>query len=185
MTAPDTRIARPTGTDGQRAQTTADYVIGVSLFLLAVGSVFAFLPGLVEPETSSGDTAHVAARAGIETTDELLGAPDRSGVLNETCTERFFNTTQDPGECPWERNIRERDNENLTAALGVSNYTYLNLSVVPNATPNGAVSTLETPRGNTTLAIGRPVPDDSVSVVSVRRAVLVDGSVQQLRVRAW
>jgi hypothetical protein len=168
-----------------RAQTTADYVIGVSLFLLAVGSVFAVLPGLVEPETESGDTATVAARAGIEVTDELLGSPDRPGVLNETCTERFFNTTQGPGECPWDRNIRERDNENLTAALGVSNYTYFNLSVVPNATANGTVSALDTPRGRTNLTIGRPAPTESVSVVTVRRAVLVNGSVQQLRVRAW
>jgi hypothetical protein len=169
----------------ERGQTTADYVIGVSLFLLAAGSVFAFLPGLVEPETSSGDTAQVAERAGIEVTDELLGSPDRPGVLNETCTERFFNTTQGPGDCPWARNVGERDNENLTAALGVSNYTYFNLSVVPNATANGAVSSLETPRGRTNLTIGRSVPEESVSVVNVRRAVLVNGSVQQLRVRAW
>jgi hypothetical protein len=172
-------------TGRNRGQTTADYVIGVSLFLLAVGSVFAILPGLVEPEAESGDTATVAARSGVEVTDELLGSPDRPAVLNETCTERFFNTTQPPGECPWGRNIRERDNENLTAALGVSNYTYFNLSVVPNATANGTVSSLDTPRGQTNLTIGRPVPTESVSVVTVRRAVLVNGSVQQLRVRAW
>jgi hypothetical protein len=176
---------RQSQTGRDRAQTTADYVIGVSLFLLAVGSVFAVLPGLVEPETSSGDTASVAARAGVETTDELLGKPDRPGVLNETCTERFFNTTQGPGTCPWGQNIGERDNENLTAALGVSNYTYFNLSIVPRDDANDTVSALETPRGRTNLTIGRPLPSGSVSVVNVRRAVLVNGSVQQLRVRAW
>jgi hypothetical protein len=117
--------------------------------------------------------------------DDVLGEPDRPGVLNETCTERFFNTTQGPGGCPWESPIGERDNDNLTAAVGVSNYTYFNVSVVPNATPNGSVSSLETPRGQTNLMIGRALPEDSVSVVSVRRAVLVNGSVQQLRVRAW
>jgi hypothetical protein len=187
MVRPDRRSERETRSraDEGRAQTTADYVIGVSLFLLAVGSVFAFLPGLVEPETGSGDTAQVAARAGGEVADDLLGAPDRPGVLNETCTERFFNTTQGPEDCPWGENIREQDNENLSAALGVSNYTYLNVSVIPNATANGTVSSLQTPRGRTNLTIGRPLPDDSVSVVSVRRAVLVDGTVQQLRVRAW
>ncbi|WP_435096081.1 DUF7287 family protein [Halarchaeum sp. P4] len=45
----------------QRAQTTIDFAIGASVFLLTVAFVFAFVPGLVSPFASGQESAPVVA----------------------------------------------------------------------------------------------------------------------------
>jgi hypothetical protein len=169
---------------GTRGQTTVDYAVGIGLFLLAVAFVFAVLPGLVSPYATQSGQPTVADRTAEQLSDDVIGRTDAPGVLNETCTERLFNDTMAPGSCDFPNVVDNRtDNENLTAAVGISNYTYLNVTIVKN----GSVTTLNTSRGTnrTRLAVGRPVPRGAVRVASARRTVLLNGTVQELRVRVW
>jgi hypothetical protein len=169
-----------------RGQTTVDYAVGIGLFLLAVAFVFAVLPGLVSPYSTQGGQPTVADRTAEQLTDDVIGRTDAPGVLNETCTARLFNDTMAPRSCSFPVITDNRtDNENITKAVGVSNYTYINITVVED----GTVTILNTSRGadrnRTRLALGRPVPEGSVSVATARRTVVLNGTVQELRVRVW
>lgn len=82
---------------GDRGQTTLDFAIGVSVFLLAVGFVVLFIPTMFDP-FSLGDGAGpvVAERSATHLVDGLLVAdPSTPGTLDAGCTIAFFtaNTT--------------------------------------------------------------------------------------------
>jgi hypothetical protein len=74
-----------------RAQTTVDFALGTVVFLLAAGAVLAAVPSLVGPavEGSSAEMV-VADRSADRLARDLLAAPERPYVLNESATESFF-----------------------------------------------------------------------------------------------
>jgi len=74
-----------------RAQTTLDFAVGMSIFLLTVAFVFTFAPNIAEPFSDSGTENTVTAnRAASQLVEGTLASPDRPYVLDKACTIAFF-----------------------------------------------------------------------------------------------
>ena len=84
-----------------RAQTTLDFAVGMSVFLLTVAFVFTFAPNIAEPFSDSGTENTVTAnRAASQLVEGTLASPDRPYVLDKACTMAFFwpgNLDGNPG----------------------------------------------------------------------------------------
>lgn len=78
-----------------RGQTTLDFLIGTSTFLIAIGLVLAFVPGMIDPfVTGSEDNAIIANRAVKSLSQEHLSSPNNPYVLNEAAVETFFDKNE-------------------------------------------------------------------------------------------
>ncbi|MFC7098597.1 DUF7287 family protein [Halobaculum marinum] len=165
-TAPDTTV--PTTTT-DRGQTTIDYAVGISVFLLVVAFVFAFAPSLTTPFTSDATDATVIADRAVDrlTGDLLVDDPARPAVLNATCTADFFDTGGADADCRF-----DTDASDLQGALGVAS---------PARTLNVTVDRT----GGGTLHAAGPTPPHSADVSVSRRAVLIDGDDALVTVRVW
>ncbi|MFB6125119.1 MAG: hypothetical protein ABEJ59_04085 [Halanaeroarchaeum sp.] len=77
-----------------RAQTTIDFLIGMAAFLLTLGVVVAFVPGMLAPFDSGGTPTPVAGNRVVTglATDELAAGGDPF-VLSETAVDDYFSTT--------------------------------------------------------------------------------------------
>jgi len=82
-----------------RAQTVIDFGVGASVFIIAVGVVFAFVPAIFEPFSgAASSTPVVADRAVDHLSGSLLAAdPAAPGVLSPACTAAFMNATNVSG----------------------------------------------------------------------------------------
>ncbi|UWG47718.1 putative pilin/flagellin [Halanaeroarchaeum sp. HSR-CO] len=138
-----------------RAQTTLDFLIGTTIFLLTVSMVIGMVPGILDPFALDRSSAPVETNraATILATDELVvdGSPY---ALDTSTVETFFNESDDT--------VRSR------LALG-SDVSY-NI-------------TLET-ENETIGTTGDPVPNGR-SITSAWRVVSYDGEQAKLRVRTW
>jgi len=163
------RRDRGDAVDCDRGQTTIDYAVGVSVFLLVVAFVFAFAPSLTAPFTGDATDAVVVADRSADrvANDLLVEDPTRPAVLNTTCTEAFFDTDgpDRSDDCRYDANASKRK-----TALGVlSPVRSVNVTVVGDGP---------------TLAAG-PSPSRGADVSVARRAVLLDGSDASVVVRVW
>lgn len=74
-----------------RAQTTLDFAVGMSVFLLTVAFVLSFAPSIVAPFSESGTEDTVTAnRVASDLVEGTLADPDRPYVLDKGCTIAFF-----------------------------------------------------------------------------------------------
>lgn len=154
-----------------RGQTAFDFLVGMSVFLVTVGFVFAFVPGMFAPlETASANMVTVDRAAGSLVEDLLVEDVRRPGVLNATCTEAFFDGTGG-ASCRF-----EEDANDLNGALGVDSTATVNVSFESG----GSVATLDGDR----LAAG-PEPPSTADVVVGQRVVLVDDRRLSAYVRVW
>ncbi|QZX99606.1 DUF7287 family protein [Halobaculum rubrum] len=162
-----------------RGQTTIDYAVGVSVFLLVVAFVFAFAPSLTAPFTSDAtDAVVVADRSADRIANDLLVAdPARPSVLDADCTAGFFDTDEAVDtDCRY-----ETDASDLRGALGiVSPDRTANVTVVSD----GGIRVLGDGADAVPLAAG-PAPPRGAGVSTARRAVLLDGSDATVIVRVW
>ncbi|UPV73591.1 hypothetical protein M0R89_13715 [Halorussus limi] len=157
-----------------RGQTSIDFVVGMSVFLLTVAFVVAFLPGMFGPftATGSGDVLAADRTAGL-LAEQTLADPTNPGVLNATCTAEFFSKTDDGAIAACGLGA---DSSDLDAALGLGSATGVNVTIERGGT-------VRSKRG-VTLAAG-PEPPVSESVVVSRRVVLLGGDNANLYVRMW
>jgi hypothetical protein len=80
----------------ERGQTTLDFLVGVSVFLVTVGLVLTFVPGMLDPFTGDREVNALAAdRAATDLTTDVLGNPREPYVLNESRVSAFFDPTTD------------------------------------------------------------------------------------------
>ena len=152
-------------TGDNRGQTSIDFLVGMSVFLLTVALVFGMLPNTFAPFTG-GDNANLltADRVAAHLTEGTLARPNQPNVLNETCTEQFFGSS---GAChPTDR----------LAALGVRPSHQVNVTIESD----DGIRTLN----GTELQSGPSVPT-SGSVVVTSRRVSLDGDECTLFVRLW
>ena len=157
-----------------RAQTTIDYAVGVSVFLLVVAFVFGFVPSLISPFTDDAtDAVVVADRAADRLTGDLLVAdPARPSVLDADCTVGFFDDSLTPADCRYGPNASDLD-----GALGIGSPTRsVNVTLVDGT----GSRTLD----GTELAAG-PEPARGADVSVSRRAVLLDDRDWTVFVRVW
>lgn len=190
-----------TGTD--RGQTTLDFAIGVSVFLLVVTFVLAFLPGMVDPFVDGGSEKPVVAnRIADSVAQGTLGDPAEPYVLDSTCTLAFFEEGDGdsgytvPGECRFEDNdvgVQERVG---VEARGHAPYG-LRIRIIGDLDGDGTSSVLcndgvslseSSPCGGTAYTVGSTPPDTSRSVSVSRRTVYIpddQGVTATLLVEVW
>lgn len=173
---------RPSAAD-DRGQTTIDFVVGISIFLLVVAFVVLFVPGIFDPFDGTSRT-QAADRFAATLTNDALGDPATPAALNATCTRSFFEQMQpefeqtetDVADCGFDPTA-----DNVASALGTDRFE-VNVTVFDGA----AVAELEAPDDGTSVELraGPPVPDNE-AVATTRRVVLLDGRTHQLAVRVW
>ena len=166
----------------ERAQTTIDYMAGMSIFLLTVAFVFQFMNSLFAPfQTASDDVTLAADRASTILVERLLIA-DRSGALSiiDEGKLNYFNNTRLNYT---NKTINSNNKTNYQNALGdlglLSDYIIydMNMSVIDL---NGSK-----------MFIGGPELLENVDIGQTRRLVLIVNSTTggQERaivfVRAW
>lgn len=160
----------PIDPDDARGQTLHDFAIGMAIFLLVLGYVFAFVPSLFAPFSADSSSSPVRAdrTADFLTRDLLTRNSTAPGILNVTCTEDFFNDS--------------------VAWCGFGSGTVGDLAGLPPRTSvnvsmwrNGAIRT-----GNgTRLARGPSSEGGDPRVIRSARIVLFDGRDFRFVVRIW
>ena len=166
--------------ESPRAQTSIDFVVGMSVFLLTVAFVVGFLPGAFEPFTAGGEGDVLAAdRTASLLAEQLLAEPTDPGGLDAACTAEFFDAAGDgaggASGCQF-----GTDAADLDAALGLGPTTSVNVTIEEN----GTVRSLS-PGGTTVELSAGPEPPRNEGVVVSRRVVLLDGEERDLYVRVW
>lgn len=177
-------------TNGTRAQTTIDFVIGMAVFLLVVGFVLGVIPGMVDPFSDSQETTIVADRLATQISEGMLAEPDQPTVLNRTCVNAFFNATPASGsDCPVPF---DADEDDLATRLGVQDRQTINVTIKRDldVPPDGELDQLATDgetvsaSGHTRLAAGPAVPGGT-SIVATSRTGFLDGKDVTVVVRVW
>lgn len=84
-----------------RGQTTIDFAIGISVFLVTVAFAFAFLPGVIAPFSEPGvaDPA-TANRLADDLAADRLAAPDDPYRLDADDVEAYFSQSDPVGALP-------------------------------------------------------------------------------------
>ncbi len=158
-----------------RAQTTIDFAIGISLFLVVAAFVIAFVPTIFAPfETTEGPGT--ADRIATSLATDRLGDPADPYTLNETCTNAFFQQLHDGTDAP--RSCLYNTSADTTAALlALDGARNVNVTIRRS---DGTIA--DRPGGD--LAAG-PTPPETTSVSAATRVVSLDGHPRRLVVRAW
>ncbi|WP_096391201.1 DUF7287 family protein [Halopenitus persicus] len=183
------RASPPTGRrasppTGRRAQTTLDFAIGASTFLIVVAFVVAFLPGMMAP-FEDVDPTQAADRFADSLSGDVLGHPVDGNRLNETCTAAFFRQLHQ--DAPTGDDCRF-DEGATTPAEALATDHAVNVTIEARSV-GGSPPSLSYGGTPVTPAAG-PVPDGGDTVTVARRIVLLeDGSGQRrtyrLVVRVW
>lgn len=190
-----------------RGQTTLDFAVGISVFLLTLASVLSFVPGMLQP---FGDHAPEDTAFGTRMADQLSGSvlaePGESPILDVGCTLEFFRAIPTGSHaCSFDQSVAVPDQHDpaLGDRLGVSARHRLAVTVEGDADGDGTADTLcwdeatdrpveasdgdcEPADGDVQLAIATSEPPTGTgSVVVTRRVVVLTGQDATLEVRAW
>ncbi|WP_135826945.1 DUF7287 family protein [Halorussus ruber] len=185
-----------------RAQTTLDFAIGMSVFLLTVAFVVSFLPGMFQPfEAGGGDEIVAADRVANQLSRSLLVRGPEPFMLDDSCTSQFFAlagspTESSPPDCRFEgTTLQER--------LGLADDADVNVQLVGEDADGDGDPDLLCSDGDadgdgnivideegdqscaTTFEAGETPPDESGSVVVTRRVVSIQHREATLLVRMW
>lgn len=160
-----------------RGQTAVDFLAGMAVFLIAIGFVLTFVPGMFQPfDTDTGSNMVTADRgAALLVEDALTDDARRPGSLNETCTAEFFTPDGITGDCRF-----ESDSKDLNEALGIAQFRNVNVTIESG----GSLETVQKGGGPVTTAGGKS-PASTDDVVVATRVVLLDGEQATLYVRVW
>lgn len=164
-------------TPDDRGQTLYDFAIGMTIFLLVIGYVFAFVPGLFEPFTPETDSSPVRADRTVDfLTEDLLAENGTDAALNDTCTEVFFGTNGTPSNA-CSRLSATGDETLVRDRAALPDSTSINVTLVRN----GSIAT----DSGDLFALG-PDPDTATGrVIRAVRVVSFDGRDHQFEVRIW
>lgn len=172
---------RPDASD--RGQTTPDFLVGVTIFLVTVAFVVAFVPQLLAPYQDQ-DHAPVSERVAGTLAGSLLADAEQPGTLNETCTIAFLTQTGG-GDCPFDTSA------SVTDQVGVESWYGVNVTLSRDVTGGPAPETLCADAGSVgacgtdRLAVGPSIPGDHRAVATAQRTVVVDGRDAVLEVTVW
>ena len=194
------RVARERRSERARGQTTLDFAVGVSLFLIVFISVFIFVPGTLQPFAEGGQEEIVSAnRVADSLSESVLGDPASPHVLNTTCTVAFFELSSPPSHCAFAgTDISER--------IGVNDRQLANVTIRANLSkdasgPEQAIlcwdeddgphprlverDTAACDSSETQLRVGPTPPSETGTAVRARRIVEVNGTDATLFVELW
>ena len=138
--------------DRSRAQTTIDFLIAISTFVVVIGFLFSFVPGITVPfNDAQSSNPLIADRTATHLASDTLTDPGSTGTLNETAVNDFFG--KEGG---------------LTDELGVRGTKRMHVEI---ADSNGDVVTYN----GVELARGSEPPTEPGRVTTARRAIALDG----------
>lgn len=171
--------------DGERGQTSIDFVVGIGVFLLVVGSVAGFVPDLFAPFDDDPQRPLVTDRAADRVVGHLTDVDGNPGVLNTSCTLAFLR--QNAAVCGFD------PQNDLTEQIGIGTRYRANVSLRRNTTAAPGLEILCTDgdepvacsAGGPKLAAGPPVPGNRSSVDSARRVVHVAGRDATVVIHVW
>ncbi len=180
-----------------RGQTTLDFTIGVSLFLVVMVFVFSFVPSVLGPFVSTGgDHPALADRLGDRLAQGGLGDPAEPFVLDRDCTVEFFNESRyddglgSPGECRYDGNALEdrlavdgRSNVNVTLSSNASAGTTLCWDESGGDLVQVEATACDS--DDVHLTAGGAPPTDNDATVTARRVVSLAGEDATLEVVVW
>ena len=176
----------------RRGQTTLDFALGISLFLIVLVVVFQFIPGLLQPFNSGTQDETVAVdRIADQLAGSLLAESSSPYVLLTDCTKEFFDDNS-PGACP-------HSGLTLNERIGVQDYRNVHVLIEGNITGTDGTDTLcwdDSGEGEVVeeqdpsdcdvkYAAGPTQSSNSASTVSARRVVWIDGYDATLVVEVW
>lgn len=97
-----------------RAQTTLDFLVGTTVFLLTVSAVLVTVPGLSDPFVSGAESDTITADRSVErlATDILVQSSDAPYVFQTDSVSSFFGQT--PSEAKTQLGIDSTTNLNVT-----------------------------------------------------------------------
>lgn len=164
-----------------RAQTGIDFLVGATVFLIAVGFVFAFVPSMFAPFGGSGvNDALIADRSAAYLAEyALVEDPTNPGVLSTVCTAAFFDEDGDLAESH-DCNFNHEQINDLSALLGIQDWKNVRITI-------GESDDVTYEDGNEVYEIEMQRGDDSSSSSDTvsQRVVSIDGEPYELRVRVW
>lgn len=161
----------------RRSQTALDFLVGMSVFLLAVGFTFGFVPTMFEPfQVGAGGGTVVADRAAGHFVGTALAVPGTPAILDRGCTRDFFNASVEtpPEDCNW--TYGDGSLEALRNETGADGFTGMNVTIERG----GTIRDLD----GVTLDAG-PAPPRHESITVSNRIVSIDGEEHRLKVRVW
>lgn len=173
-----------------RGQTTLDFAVGMSVFLLTTVAVVAFVPGMLEPfQTGPQESTVVADRVATQLVEAMLVEDGQHYVLNGTCTLAFFDSSRDDTGCGFDNDQPVGDR------LAVSN-SNLNVSIHYDYGSDGSSELTCWDEANDRLVgctdaaadwqlAANRAPPDTGSVVVARRVADFDGKAVEVFVRVW
>jgi len=162
----------------ERGQTTLDFAVGMSVFLLTVIFVIAYAPTMFDPFAGGSGAKLVAAdqAATALSGDLLVASTAEPGTLSAGCVVAFFDENQPGQDCQ-----TEADFESLDSALALDdrnvNVTIheLDASASDPATPGWFEDGLTRSNSETTQS----------DVAVATRTVSIEGQQYRLTVRVW
>jgi len=179
-----------------RGQTTLDFTIGVTIFVVVLAGVFLFVPGTLQPFEEGGQENIVTVnRVADQLSEDLLAQPTDPYILQEDCTVTFFqNPVSSPSEC-------EYTGGSLQERAGYGDFQFVNVSIRGSVdgsddveqlcydSANAAGSRLESGSdcgepADTRLTAGSNLAGVESSVTA-RRVVELDTQTVFLVVRLW
>lgn len=181
---------------GRRGQTTLDFAVGVSLFLIVFISVFIFVPGTLQPFAEGGQEEIVSAnRVADSLSESVLGDPATPHVLNTTCTVSFFKGNTTKGCAFGGGDVSER--------IGVNDRQFANVRLLSDLDGDGDDAVLcwdsdgdsgagqfvegspDCDSGEIRLEAGGNPPQGSGTAVQARRIVQIRETNATLIVELW
>ena len=179
--------SRAVGSREHRGQTTLDFAVGMSVFLVALVFVLAFVPGMLEPFSGGAQSETPAVnRVADDLTQRTLTDGDQAYVLNETCTEELF-TSGSPSECRY-------DGDSLSDKVGILERSPVNVTIRGDvgSTDGDTIlcwdgsSLVEKSGGcGTVLSAGSKPAGSGGKTVSAQRVALLDGEDVTVEVVMW
>jgi|AntRauTorcE11898_2_1112593.scaffolds.fasta_scaffold20250_2 hypothetical protein len=180
-----------------RGQTTLDFTIGVTIFIVVLAGVFLFVPGTLQP-FEQGDQEDIVTvnRVADQLTEHSLVDPSQPHILDDDCTVTFF---EDPSNSPSDCNY---SGGSLQERVGHGRFQFLNVTIrgrpsggtgsnnlLCYETANAPGDRLETGSAcgdstDTLLAVGGDVTTGTASVTA-RRVVELDGQDVFMVVEIW
>lgn len=181
-----------------RAQTTIDFAIGISVFLLTAVLVFSFVPGMLQPFNAGAQEETVGSdRLASQLAEGMLADPTEPYILRTGCTVEFFrpvpNGPPDPS-CAFNQSTDLTDADGLTDRVGMAPRQRINVTI--RGTVGGTEEIICWDAGGEAI-VGKSdsdcdqafaagdTPGTTGSVVTARRAVAVEGHDATLVVRMW